>query len=115
MVRNTLLDIKGIREVLRDMPHGSGLDFNYTVLETKSFVRIVSTFDTMDENGYYDYTVTFTVLIHKSDKNRDRITFLSSDLSQYYGRKYDLCDHLWEMFSDTIEGIHACIKERKAQ
>ena len=80
--------------------HGSGIDCDYTITESKQYVKLSNCYHVMDENGFYDGYFDFTVWIKKGKVYK--ITFSASP---YHRNKYVwlLRDYLEGLFFDPME------------
>ena len=80
--------------------HGSGIDYNYNISESRRNIIISNDVHCMDENGYYDANLPFQVLIDKKSAKVVSIKF--GGAGSYARRKYIWAynDYLWQCFSD---------------
>lgn len=86
-----------IKDMLdNDFPHGSGLDDKWAIdLKKSSSNRIIlySSYHAMDENGYYDCWIYFTLTI-KPDLAND----IDMKITGKFGNKYeDIKDNLYQI------------------
>lgn len=84
--------------------HGSGIDYDWVIEETKSSFRAVNAFHTMDEHGGYDAIVDFTVIFPKKQSMED-FTLQFGSASQYQADKHMLRGYLDEIIAFTVEGV----------
>lgn len=77
-----------------EMPHGSGLDYTWKIDYKKSTGNKLvfhMSFHSMDENGYYDGIIDFTVTVTPS-LTRD----INLSITGNFGKHQDLRDYLYE-------------------
>jgi hypothetical protein len=90
--------------LLDELPHGSGINGDWIISETKDRFIATNFYDTMNENGFYDVAVDFQLTIPKKNPMDFRLKFIGSR-AQYYVKKYMLRDYLEETFANAIEDI----------
>lgn len=96
--------LEAVTKITEDV-HGSGINGDWHIKETRTSYRISNFFSTMTEYGYYDVDVDFTVIFPKDKDMRDfRLMFTSTQ--EYYVGKYALREYLddtiREYLDDTI-------------
>lgn len=80
--------------------HGSGIDYDWKIQETKSSIRASNAYHTMDEMGGYDRIVDFTVIFPKGETMENfKLTFGDS----YGAKKYGLHEYLGYEVSYALE------------
>jgi len=84
------------------LPHGSGINGHWSIIEFDSHWECQNTYDTMNEYGMYDYTVSFSLIIPKKNPEKFRLHFHGY---QYPVRKYNLRDYLESLFAEYIYDI----------
>lgn len=84
--------------------HGSGIDYDWEIEETKTSFRAGNAFHTMDEWGGYDAIVDFTVIFPKKLSMKDFKLQFASD-SQYQAEKHMLRGYLEDQIAYTVETI----------
>jgi hypothetical protein len=95
-----------LTKILEVLPHGSGINSDWHIfMASPTRIRCHNTFHPMDEQGGYDGYADFAFLfdlrdtIHGGDYSR--LMFLGSE-SQYYAKKYDLRDYIWDLLCETL-------------
>lgn len=86
------------------LPHGAGINSSWQYRDTGQSVRVSNVFECMNETGYYDGQVEFTVIIRKPVLYKwegFKLQF-NGARSQYYARKYQLRDYLDELIFDCL-------------
>ena len=84
--------------------HGSGINYDWKIEETKASFRASNAFDTMTEGGMYDSVVDFTVIFPKKASMEDfKLQFASG--SQYQAEKHMLREYLEETIAYTVEEL----------
>lgn len=81
------------------LPHGSGINGEWTIEERKKDFRASNFYDTMTESGMYDTPADFYIVVPKDDPLAFKLHF-QGQLAQYLNRKYMLREYL----DDTITG-----------
>lgn len=82
--------------------HGSGIDADWGIEETKSSIRAYNSYHAINEMGYYDRWVDFTVIFPKAAPMEDfKLQFGDS----YGARKYMLDDYLGETIAYTLDEL----------
>ena len=84
------------------LPHGSGINGYWSVEEHDTYWTCRNSYDTMNEGGYYDYTVHFSLVIPKRNPQDFRLHFHGY---QYPVQKYNLRDYLEFEFAQAIDEI----------
>lgn len=87
------------------VPSGSGFDTIYNVYEQKKNFKITSSYHAMNENGYYDGWIDFTIYLWKdikSNKNKDITVEINGKDSNYITDKYFLREYIKETIYTTI-------------
>jgi hypothetical protein len=83
--------------VLEMLPHGSGIDCKWEVEEFKPSILCKNSYHVMDENGYYDGYIDFSVRIPKHEPLDFEVHFATSS-----GRTHAKDLGLVEYLEDTI-------------
>ena len=55
-----------LRELLASLPHGSGIDYDWSTKQSKTRLILRNAFHYMNEYGYYDGVLPFRVVVKKS-------------------------------------------------
>lgn len=87
------------------VPSGSGFDTIYNVYEQKKNFKIVSSYHVMNENGYYDGWIDFTIYLWKnipSNRNKDITIEITGKYSNYLADKYFAREYIKETIYTTI-------------
>lgn len=89
-----------IKEIL---PHGSGIDYNWDIMESEKFLDCFNSFHVMNESGFYVSIEPFRLRIPKDNLDNWKLTF--SNKYRYWIDYCDLRGYLEQTFSETIEEI----------
>lgn len=89
-------------EKFADELHGSGVDADWHITETKQSFRASNSFHLMDEYGGYIAWVDFTVIFPKNKDMEDFKLQFAGDMN-YYVQRYMLRDYLEDTIYYTIE------------
>lgn len=65
--------------------HGSGIDCDWHISESKRNIIMSNSIHCMDDNGYYEGFMDFSILINKKDVNDIKVKF---NTNSFYRRKY---------------------------
>jgi len=79
------------------LPHGSGINGDWYIEETRRSFRCYNGYHCMDENGMYDGWADFVLIVPKSSPIEFKLQFRGRR-SQYLARKYMLRDYLEDEF-----------------
>lgn len=99
---------KRLIDIIESLPHGSGIDSDWSMHETKSYYCFTNSYHAMDENGYYDGWADFTVKIPKDTINDpDRLSSefvlqFNGVYAQYLNRKHYLRDYLEDTIHESL-------------
>jgi len=92
-----------------DNLHGSGIDYDWSIEETKTEILCYNSYHAMDEYGYYDRIIGFAVHFPKNNLYDCRVKCTDDP---YGYRKYMLADYL----SDTVHSeIRECVDALKEE
>lgn len=84
--------------------HGSGINGDWSIEETKTSVRASNIYETMTEYGMYDSVVPFTVIFPKGEPMSNfKLQFSSGSQNQV--KKYMLREYLEEEIAMTINEL----------
>ena len=61
--------------VLRNLPHGSGIDAEWKYVIQQRCYRFENSFHVMNENGYYEGWQDFALIVPKSDWEQATVVF----------------------------------------
>lgn len=84
-----------------DLPHGSGFNSDWTQYETRRANCFSTFYYPMNECGYYDGIVHFTLRVPKQAPSDWRVIFHGRG-SQYLARKYDLRSYFEDIFAEIL-------------
>ena len=88
----------------QELPHGSGIDGDwYLQLTTPTRVNAFNSYHCMDEHGYYDGWVDFTVHFDLADKDVFKVTIRSDYENRYRAEKYGLREYLEDTIAYSLE------------
>jgi len=79
------------------LPHGSGIDLEWLIEETRRSFRCYNGFHCMDEHGFYEGWADFVLIVPKSDPLDFKLQFCGRR-SQYLAKKHMLRDYLEDEF-----------------
>ena len=85
--------------------HGSGINYDWNIEETKTSFRASNSYDTMDEWGGYDAPADFTVVFPKDKDMQDFKLQFNGKVAQRLNTKYALRDYLEDTMYDVIENL----------
>lgn len=89
-----------LNNLLENLPHGNGLDYTWHYDFTKSNenkIILTMSYHAMDENGYYDRIIDFTVSVKPSLINDIRLS-----INGNFGKYQDIKNYLYEILSDSL-------------
>lgn len=84
------------------LPHGSGINAQWVIEDKGDKYICHNGYDTMDEAGYYDMWIDFTLTIPKKNPQDYRLQFHTDYLGWYRIYKYALRDYLEYIFTDMV-------------
>lgn len=102
-IKKNYADIEKV--IAEYMPSGSGFDSVYQVYEQKKNYKILSSYHVMNENGYYDGWIDFTIYLWKnipSNRNKDITIEITGKYSNYLADKYFAREYIKETIYTTI-------------
>ncbi len=108
---------QAIDKLISDMPHGSGIDYDYSWTKSNGKLILHNAFHNMDEMGGYDGLSNFKVhLIFRNDGEwiLDKIRFAQSITEPATYRKYSdstLRDYLYDTFQWSIDEYNRGVRE----
>lgn len=89
-----------IETLLYALPHGSGINGKWYVDYTKTHgnkITLTNTYDTMNENGYYDTVVNFSLTILPS------LQFgFEMHIRGNFGKYQDVKDYLYDILRESL-------------
>ena len=99
MVQN--YNAKKLALLLCSNVHGSGIDCDWYITENKTQIILSNSIHCMDENGYYEGYMDFSVRISKKKAEVTRIMFHTNS---FYRRKYAWIwkEYLEQLFYDAV-------------
>lgn len=80
------------------LPHGSGIDSDWIVKEKGNKYICYNSFHCMNDVGFYDGWVDFSVTINKQTGDT-KVRFHADGAGWYRVRKYNLRDYLEDLFA----------------
>jgi hypothetical protein len=84
--------------------HGSGINYNWDIEETGTSFRASNQYDTMDEAGYYDVAVPFTIIFPKNESMGEfKLQFESGFHKDV--EKYTLREYLEDVIAYTLDEL----------
>lgn len=89
-----------INELIGMLPHGSGLNYEWELDYKKSHANniiLYMSYDTMDEAGYYDIVVNFTLQITPS-----LISGYDLHIKGNFGKYQDIKDYLYDILHEAL-------------
>ena len=90
----------------QELPHGSGIDCEWHLkLTTPTRVNAVNSYHCMNDGGYYDGYVDFTLHFDIGNKDVFRVTFRSNYQNRERAKRYMLREYLEDIFSETLERV----------
>ena len=96
-----------LKKLLEDLPHGIGINGEWYFSFTAGSVHLHNDYEPMDESGFYDGSVLFSIVIPKNlllCENWEAIVrefalHFHGDIAQYLAKKYDLRSYLEDTFA----------------
>ena len=85
------IDNTFLTDLLADMdtaPHGSGINYDYTLYLTDKELVVCNTYDCMNENGFHDGVINFAVYIPMVKPSNFTIRFRNTKANRNTIRKY---------------------------
>lgn len=93
-----------VRQFIEDL-HGSGINYDWNIEETGTSFRASNNYDTMDEAGYYDRAVPFTVIFPKNESMGEfKLQFETG--YHHDVEKYALRDYLRDTIAYTLDDLN---------
>lgn len=96
---------KAMVERLTEELHGSGINYDWDIEETKTSFRASNAYDPMGESGMYDSPADFTVIFPKGKDMQDFKLQFNGKVAQRMNTKHALRDYLEETIAFTIEEL----------
>ena len=90
------------RAIIENLPHGSGIDADWTADKARGTIVCHNSYHCMDEMGGYDGWVNFTVTIKPSLQFGHRMT-----ISGRFGKYQDIRDYLYDILGEAVSTIKA--------
>ena len=85
------------------LPHGSGIDADYSVEEKKDVYIVTNEYHCMNESGYYDGWIPFKLIIPKKNPTDFKLQFTGLNGAGWYRvYKYMLRDYLEELYASCL-------------
>lgn len=85
------------------LPHGSGIDADYSVEEKDSKYIVENEYHCMDEYGGYDGWIPFQLIIPKNDPTNFKLHFTNLNSAGWYRvYKYQLRPYLEDLYAMTL-------------
>ena len=85
-------------------PHGSGINYDYTLYLTDKELVVCNTYDCMNENGFYDGVIDFSVYIPVKKPSDFTIRFRNTKANRNSIGKYGyfIKEYLETLYSDWL-------------
>ena len=87
-----------------DKLHGSGIDSEWIYSESAKMHKLSNSYHCMNDGGYYDGCIDFTIKFNKTDLN-DYTLVLNGSHSHNKNRKYQLNEYLNDCIFFTLDSI----------
>lgn len=88
-----------LKEIL---PSGSGVDYEWTFRENSKFIYAENAFHYMNEDGFYDGTLPFTLRIPKNDVMNFKLTFSVNGAGRYRVNKGGIREYIESIVSYSL-------------
>jgi len=85
------------------LPHGSGIDYAWNIEDKGNYIKCENAYHTMNEDGFYDAIVDFSLIIPKDKPEKFRLHFHGK--VHYIVEKYMLRNYLEDLFALFIYDI----------
>jgi hypothetical protein len=93
-----------INELNENLPHGSGINYQWKIRDKGTYYRIENGYDLIDENGYDDCVLPFYINVPKDDPTSFRLHFFAlTNHRKYMAKKHEIRDYLEAMFYEYFE------------
>lgn len=102
------MDIQELKETL---PHGSGINGDWAVVDHGRYFRASNIFEPLNDAGFYDGTVYFYLTIPKKDPGNFKLHFR---YSQYLVKKYQLREYLEDTVANCLSIDRATVLSEEA-
>ena len=104
-VKSSTLEWKGkheevISQLIDKLPHGSGLDSDWRINYEKSQpdrIQLYTSYHAMDENGFYDGWIDFTLTITPS-----LLSGFHLNISGVFGKYQDIKEYLYDILNYAL-------------
>ena len=85
-------------------PHGSGINYDYTLYLTDKELVVCNTYDCMNEKGFYDGIIDFSVYIPMVKPSDFTLRFRNTRANKNSIGKYGFCikEYLEILYSDWL-------------
>ena len=98
-----------MEEFIKELPHGSGIDYDWEWSESRKYWKFANAWHYLNEHGYYDGVLPFTLLIPKDDVMNYKIVFHVNGAGRYRVNKgcikEYLLDHLYWAIYDNEDHL----------
>ena len=94
-----------------ELPHGSGIDADYTIEETDNKYIVYNSYHYMNDVGYYMGWIDFKIVIPKNNPEDFKLTFQTDSTQYYWINGMGLRDYLEELYAEVIRDIIELNKE----
>ena len=94
-----------IEKLERDLPHGSGIDYDWQIEETEKHFICRNAWHYMNANGYYDGILPFTLKINKANFADFKLTFSVNSAGRYRVNKGMIREYLEDLFQWRLSEI----------
>ena len=93
------LSIENLKEFL---PRGSGIDSEWNIEDKGKYLKCENSYHYMDEYGYYDGWIDFSVIIPKKEIDKFRVHLHTNHNGWYRAYKCMLLDYLGDTIALTL-------------
>lgn len=96
--------MKDIEENLKEfLPHGSGIDLDWDIEDKGKYYKCINSYHYMDEYGYYDGWIDFSVIIPKKDPSKFKVHLHTNGAGWYRAYKCMLLNYFYDIFALSID------------
>ncbi len=89
-----------------NLPHGSGIDLEWDIVDQKARYIIHNSYHLMNENGFYDGWLDFYLTIPKENPINFKLRFRNLDSTGYYKvNRYMIREYLEDLFAYVISEL----------
>ena len=104
-------EICSIIKIFCEILHGSGIDYDWSIIETKKSITCFNSYHAMNDMGYYDRIIDFKIIFPKDDLSK----FTVNCTNDRYGyEKYSLGEYLPDQISYALKESIKKHQEKKS-